>query len=142
MQLAGLCHAAYGTDGFPVALLELPQRPALAEIIDAEAEALVYLYGSADRAQVHPQLDQDTVEVLDRFTQARNTPRRASLRAFVEITAANELDVVRHNLAIAAEHGPALRQLFTRACRHLSAGARRAWAEQEDRPGAAPSSRQ
>ena len=51
----------------------------------------------------------------------------------MEITAANELDVVWHNPAIAAEHAPALRQLLTRAQRHLSAGARQAWVEQENR---------
>lgn len=41
VQLAGLCHAGYGTDGFPVALFELPERPALAEVVGAKAEALV-----------------------------------------------------------------------------------------------------
>lgn len=60
----------------------------------------------------------------------------------MEITAANELDVVWHNPAIAAEHAPALRQLLTRAQRHLSAGARQAWVEQENPPEAAPRSRQ
>lgn len=36
VQLAGLCHAAYGTDGFAVALLALNERPVLAEAIGRE----------------------------------------------------------------------------------------------------------
>jgi hypothetical protein len=82
------------------------------------------------------------VEFLDRFTGLRGTPSAASLRAFMEITAANELDVVRHNPALAAQHGPALRKLLARASRHLSTEARRAWAEQEDLPETASSPRQ
>ncbi len=58
VQLAGLCHAAYGTDGFPVSLLDLDQRGTLREAIGMQAEELVYLYASCDRGQVYPQLDQ------------------------------------------------------------------------------------
>jgi len=46
VQLAGMCHACYGTDRFDVALLELAERPLLANAIGEEAEALVYLYAS------------------------------------------------------------------------------------------------
>lgn len=127
VQLAGLCHAVYGTDGFAVTLLDLSQRPELVEIIGAESEGLVYLYGSCDRSRVYPQLDQAVVEFTDRFTGLSGTPDERSLRAFAEITAANELDVVRHSPALAAEHGPALKRLFVRADRHLSPSARKAW---------------
>ncbi|MFD5480639.1 DUF6817 domain-containing protein [Streptomyces hawaiiensis] len=44
LQLAGLCHAFYGTDGFPDAPLPLDRRGELAAAVGAEAEALVYLY--------------------------------------------------------------------------------------------------
>lgn len=129
VQLAGLCHACYGTDGFPVALLDTTQRPRLGGVIGAEAEALVYLYGSCDRARTYPRLGSPVVELQDRFTGLSTVPDHESLRAFVEITAANELDVIRHNQMIATEHGPALDQLFTRAHRVLSPSARQAWAE-------------
>src|SRR6187402_1376811 len=33
LVLAGLCHAAYGTHGFPTALLELSRRDVLRELI-------------------------------------------------------------------------------------------------------------
>ena len=105
VQLAGLCHAAYGTDGFPVSLLDLEQRGTLRNAIGMQAEELVYLYAGCDRGQVYPQLDQAAACFDDRFTGLRTQPDRKSLRAFVEITAANELDVVRNSSALAAEHG-------------------------------------
>jgi len=76
---------------------------------------------------VYPQLDRAVVDFVDRFTGLRSRPGMKSLRAFAEITAANELDVVRHNPALAVEHGPALQRLFVRAARHLSRSARAAW---------------
>ena len=44
LRAAGLCHACYGTDGFPRPLLGPDERPLLAETIGTEAERLVYLY--------------------------------------------------------------------------------------------------
>ncbi len=116
-----------GTDGFPVSLLDLDQRGTLRKAIGMHAEELVYLYASCDRGKVYPQLDQAAVYFHDRFTGLRTRPDRKSLRAFVEITAANELDVVGNNSALAAEHGAALQRLFVRASRHLSPSAQQAW---------------
>jgi hypothetical protein len=123
----GLCHACYGTDGFAGALLKVPERPRLVDVIGVEAEALVYLYGSCDRAHVYPQLDHALVEFKDRFTGVSTKPHQESLRAFAEITAANELDVVHNNPVIAAEHGAALQSLFLRARSLLSPAALEAW---------------
>lgn len=131
VQLAGLCHAAYGTDGFATALFSLDERAVLVDAIGAPAEALVYLYGSCDRDQVYPQLAASTVTFADRFTGTTHTPGPHAVAAFTEITAANELDVLRHNVDFAARHGPALADLFERAAAHLSAGARRAWASRQ-----------
>ncbi len=39
--LAGLAHAAYGTDGFPVALLDWADRDPLRDLVGDAAEALV-----------------------------------------------------------------------------------------------------
>lgn len=125
VRAAGLCHAAYGTDGFDQALLDLAERPALAGLIGARAEGLVHLYASCDRSAVYPQLGQDRpVAFRDRFTGAEHTPADADLRALMEITAANELDLVQHNPELAARYGPALARLFTRANALLSAPAR------------------
>lgn len=109
VQLAGLCHAAYGTDCFGHRLLDLADRAALAEVIGAPAEALVYLYASCDRAATYPAL-----RFADRFTGRPVDPSDAELRAFIMITAANEIDVARHNADIRAEHGAALHAFFAR----------------------------
>lgn len=127
VRLAGLCHATYGTDGFGTALLDPTERHRLVAAIGGEAEELVYLYGSCDRAAVYPRLGEPTVPFADRFTGATTVPPAALVRGFAEITAANELDVVRHNADIAAEHGDALRQLVRRAAPHLSPAATEAW---------------
>jgi hypothetical protein len=130
LQAAGLCHACYGTDGFPQALLTLDERPILAALIGDHAESLVYLYGSCDRNAVYPVLGQPgPVPFRDRFTGRTHTPPELDLRAFAELTAANELDVIRHNPAIAAQHGAALQQLFTRARLRLSDAAWQAWSQ-------------
>ena len=127
LQLAGLCHAMYGTDGFPVTLLPPDQRPLLEAAIGAETECIVYLYGSCTRSSAYPQLAQSAAEIVDRFSGRRRVVEGAELRAFVEISAANELDVVQHSQVIAGQHGDGLRRPFMRAQPHLSPSARAAW---------------
>lgn len=109
IQLAGMCHAAYGTDGFAKSLTGLTDRAVLADLIGERAEALVYLYGSCDRAVTYPRLGTDPRPAFrDRFTWLDVDPPTEDLRAFLEITAANELDVFEHNKDLAARHGPGL----------------------------------
>src|SRR5262249_33902341 len=127
VQLAGLCHAVDGTDGFGVAARALNERPVLAEASRPEAEGLVYLYASCDREQTYPELTQPVVTFTDRFNGNRHSPSASDLRAFMEITAANELDVVRHNPELASQHGLGLAALFENARQHLSGPARHAW---------------
>lgn len=123
VQSAGLCHAMYGTDGFGQSLMDLADRPKLVDLIGDRAEALVYFYASCDRAFVYPRLDALPVVFRDRFTGREFEPSESDLRAFLEITAANELDVMTHNAALAAQHGAALHGLFARTRRYLSAAA-------------------
>ncbi|GJF26815.1 MULTISPECIES: DUF6817 domain-containing protein [Streptomyces] len=125
LQAAGLCHAMYGTDGFDHALMGTDERTLLAELIGERAEALVFLYASCDRAVVYPRLASGRPVVFrDRFTDREHTPSPPDVRAFVEITAANELDVLAHNPDLAERHGPALHRLFTRSQELLSTPAR------------------
>jgi hypothetical protein len=127
VQVAALCHAAYGTDGFAHPLLDVADRNTLTALIGPDAEALVYLYGSCDRSAVYAHLgDADPVPFRDRFTGEVHSPAPASLRAFVEITTANELDVLAHDAAVAAKYGTALHALFARARRRMSEPAWRA----------------
>jgi hypothetical protein len=134
LQAAGLCHAAYGTDGYASALLGLDERPVLRDLIGARAESLVYLYASCDRAAVYPRLGNDgPVPFLNRFSGATRTPPEREIRAFAELTAANELDVVRHHPVVAAEYGPGLLWLFAATRPRLSDAAWLAWSQQPGR---------
>jgi hypothetical protein len=128
LQTAGLCHAFYGTDGFGQALLTVDERPVLRALAGARVESLVYLYGSCDRAAVYPFLaGSGPVRFRDRFTGGTHTPPERDIRAFTELTAANELDVMRHSDAMAARYGASLRQLVAGAAPWLTDTARHAW---------------
>lgn len=94
VSIAGLCHAAYGTDGFPTALITLEDRDVLSGAAGADVEALVYLYASCDRGFVYPRLSVgDRIEFRDRFTGRTFLPTKSELRDFVDLTLANESDV-------------------------------------------------
>lgn len=122
--LAGLCHAVYGTDGFPTALTPPGERGELAEVIGVAAEKIVYLYGSCDRGATYPLfVGAGPVAFHDRFTGAVREAEDAQVRAFVEISAANELDVVPHSENFEPHYGSALLELFTRARHWLSPAA-------------------
>ncbi|WP_157249162.1 DUF6817 domain-containing protein [Nonomuraea typhae] len=108
VRQAGLTHAAYGTDGFPAALLGLHERHRLSTAIGQEAEALVYLYASCDRAYTYRRLPR----FRDRFTGQVVTPSRRALRAFMDITVANELDLLAHSPDLRQRHGEQLRAWF------------------------------
>lgn len=126
VQLAGLCHAAYGTAGFDRPLLDLAERQVLVDAIGPAAEAHVHLYASCDRDRVYPRLADATVVWHDRFTGERRAVPDAALRAFAAITAANELDVLAHNDELAARYGPAIRDLLDRCDGLLPPAARAA----------------
>ncbi|MGV9247729.1 DUF6817 domain-containing protein [Streptomyces sp. NPDC003710] len=124
VQVAGLCHASYGTAGFDQALLGTSERAVLAELIGERSEELVHLYAGCDRGVVYPRLaGVRPVVFRDRFTGAEHTPPEPDARAFLEITAANELDVLTHNTELAERYGPDLYRLFSGARDLLSAAA-------------------
>lgn len=93
---AGLWHAAYGTDGFPRALVGLDERHLVTATIGEEAEAQVYLYASCDRSATYPGLGDPIVTFTDRFSGAAGGLPRERLRTFAAVTVANELDIVDH----------------------------------------------
>jgi pimeloyl-ACP methyl ester carboxylesterase len=127
VQIVGLCHACYGTDGFDHAMVDVADRQTLVKLIGPTAEALVYLYCSCDRAAVYPLLaGGGPVAFRDRFTGRVHSPSQHEIRGFIEITAANELDALAHNHALLAEHGADLSTLFAGARDRLSDAAWRA----------------
>ncbi|MER7179737.1 DUF6817 domain-containing protein [Streptomyces hyaluromycini] len=114
LQLAGLCHAFYGTDGFPTALLPLDRRTELVAVIGAEAEAIVYLYASCDRKATYPALANPDAAFRDRFTGQARFPEPRLRRDFAELSAANELDLARVDPSFREKWGAQLLALFTR----------------------------
>lgn len=114
LRLAGLCHAFYGTDGFPEGLLPLDRRDVLVEAIGARAEELVHFYASCDRKGSYAGMAQEDGVFRDRFAGETSTPDRRRRADFAELTAANELDLAVRNPDFRAEWGGPLLRLFTR----------------------------
>jgi len=113
LQLAGLTHAVYGTDGFARSLLAWSDRDSLQSVVGRTAEALVYLYGACDRTRTWPSLA-DTATVHDRFTGRPERMSVSQLVPFVDLSIVNELDVIEQNPAMLEKHGDYFGDLFTR----------------------------
>ncbi|PGH45865.1 hypothetical protein COO58_16580 [Micromonospora sp. WMMA1996] len=111
VQAAGLTHAAYGTDGFDLALLDRADRAVLRDLVGPGAEELVHLYGGCDRSRSWRALA-ETGQVVDRFTGQVRTPAPDRLRALVDLSIVNELDVIEQDPGIAERHGAYFRDLF------------------------------
>ncbi|WP_430502906.1 DUF6817 domain-containing protein [Micromonospora trifolii] len=113
LQLAGLTHAVYGTDGFPRGLLHWSDRDSLRSVVGTAAETLVYLYGACDRDRTWLSLT-DTTTVYDRFIGQPWRLDASQLVAFVDLSIVNELDVIEQNPAMLTDHGTYFNELFTR----------------------------
>lgn len=108
VQSAGLTHAAYGTDGFDLALVFWQDRITVSDLVGPEAEELVYLYGACDRSASWPDLAA-THRVTDRFTGGVTRLADWQVTAFVDLSVVNELDVLAHDPALLVAH----REYFT-----------------------------
>ncbi len=112
--LAGLAHAAYGTDGFPTHLFDWQtERPVLEAVIGPEAELIVYRYGACERETTWRDLAEHHT-VTDRFTGTSEELSVAELRDFIDLTIVNELDVLDHAPALAPKLRPFLRDQIPR----------------------------
>jgi hypothetical protein len=128
LVLAGLCHAVYGTDGFPIALRALDQRSEVAGVVGAEAEFLIYQYASCDRRLVLSRLGREgPVPFCDRFTGEILLTDPFRLSDFLELTFANELDLVSHSPSFAVKNGAAIADAFNRCTQYVSSTAGRAF---------------
>jgi hypothetical protein len=128
LQAAGFCHACYGTDGFAMGMLALTERRVLTETIGPKAEAIVYLYASCDRQAVYPRLSPSSpVLFTDRFTGATRSLSDNSAKAWLELTAANELDLVLANPEAGSRWAPEFYRLLWAGRRWLSDSALGAW---------------
>src|SRR5579864_4661174 len=50
LEIAGLCHAVYGTDGFSTSIVDVADRESVLAVVGSKSESIIYLYASADRA--------------------------------------------------------------------------------------------
>jgi hypothetical protein len=128
VRLAGLCHAVYGTDGFPHPLVSLEERDRVATTIGTAAEAAVYLYAACDRARTQSNLGTSPLVLVDRFTGGERPLDQEEARTFALVTIANELDVVRH-AGLPPEVLSAIRALFGALSLHAPEPAE--WAREE-----------
>lgn len=124
---AGLGHAVYGTDGFPVALLTLEGRAQITALLGAPAEAIVYTYCASDRAVTwKAPADGSEVPYRNRFTGETRALSATEASEYWTLSAANELDLVERAQS-AAMVLPALERnmaFLPEAGRHAVAAAR------------------
>ena len=111
VRLAGLTHAAYGTDGFAVNLLDVADRAILRELVGARAEEQVYRYAGCDRGRTWRALA-ETQTIRSRFTGHVEAPTKDELRAFTDLSIVNELDVAERDAEIAQKYGDYFRGVF------------------------------
>jgi hypothetical protein len=111
VQLAGLAHAVYGTDGFDRTLLDVADRAVLRELVGERAEALIHLYGACDRSRTWRALP-DTLQVWDRFTGGAHVLTSEQGGPFTDLSVVNELDLAEQDSTFVARHGDYFRELF------------------------------
>ncbi|GAA1401713.1 DUF6817 domain-containing protein [Catellatospora coxensis] len=111
VALAGLAHAAYGTDGFDTALLTLDERPLLRAAVGDKAEQLVHRYAACLRKATWRPLAQ-TRQLHDRFDGTVYTLTAAELRPLVDLSIVNELDLCEQSPDFAARYGGYFREVF------------------------------
>jgi len=120
LVVAGLCHAVYGTDGFPLPLVDIADRARVVAAIGVDAESVVWTYGASDRTVSWPPNDEPASRAYrDRFTGVTRTLSTADARDYWELTTANELDLWRR-----IPDGAAVVEILGRADAFLSAAAR------------------
>jgi hypothetical protein len=135
---AGRLHAAYGTEGFRTPIAGAPDKSAVDAVVGPEAEALIRLYCQCDRERSYATWTSEAPVVFDRHTGAVIRLGGAERTMLIELTVANELDVLSHSKEIAARYGAELRELFTKWRDFLSDGANAACRDHESFVGADP----
>lgn len=111
VALAGLAHAAYGTDGFDTALLTLDERPLLRAAAGEQAEQLVHRYAACLRKATWRPLAR-TRQLHHRFDGTVETLTAEQLRPLVDLSIVNELDLCEQSPEVAARYGGYFREVF------------------------------
>jgi len=120
--LAGLCHAVYGTEGFPQSILDVSERGVLQDVIGPAAEGLVYFYGSSERNSFCPTVTLGPVRFRDRFTGTVFEPDETMLRDCLELMLANDVEISRREERFRSYTLPYNSELFIRCKDYVSDG--------------------
>lgn len=155
LAVAGLLHTAYGTMGFPLAFHTPDARETFAAIVGPRVESLVYFYGSCDRAFLYPQLERLAdgsrrtlrnriadvlaccvgrrrrmdVQFRDRFDDRTYRADAAMTTEFLELTFANEMEIVCRTVSLDDSVRQRWARLFRPVLPLLSPGARVAFGD-------------
>jgi Domain of unknown function (DUF6817) len=112
---AGLYHAVYGTFAFESSLVDLKKRERIAVLIGPEAERIVYYYGACDRDYFYPRIGRlDEPNFLNRFTGQFENISKQMVGDLLELTLANELEIIKKDDAFLAERRVKYESLFDR----------------------------
>lgn len=109
---AARLHAGYGTDGFAVAIASTSSRAEVVSVVGAASEALIDLYCVCDRKASYGSWATKTPVVVERDGCDTRPIAKDTCRALIEMTVANELDVMTHDAGLASHYGPALLAQF------------------------------
>jgi pimeloyl-ACP methyl ester carboxylesterase len=123
---AGRLHAAYGTDGFLPSLATGTARAKVEAVVGSDAETVIDSYCRCDRDRSYPTWHTDAPVMNDRHTGEWEPLSNDMRLALMELTVANELDVLEHDPAMAARFGAALLRLFALWRPFLTDGAKAA----------------
>ena len=120
---AGHLHAAYGTDGFDVSIAEPTGQSDLIDLVGKEAEELISLYCRCNRIASYSSWSSDRPSVIDRESGDAFSLNDTQRKALINITIANEIDVLTHDSNLMKQHGKNLAELFGRWREYLTSPA-------------------
>jgi len=119
--VAGLYHAVYGTAAFDKSLISISKRDQIAEIIGPEVERIVYYYGACDRDTLYLQIGRtEEIRYRNRFTGGTEILTQAMLSDLLELTLANELEIVSRDRAFMEKQRSRYDALFARFKKYVS----------------------
>jgi hypothetical protein len=96
--IAGLFHAVYTTDGYAHQLADLEHRDNIIKLIGAEAENIVYYYAACDRDYFYARIGRDKdFSYRNRFNDEESSLNPQLFCDLLELTIANEIEIVSNN---------------------------------------------
>jgi hypothetical protein len=113
--IAGLYHATYSTDGYSQQLIDINQRDRIIHLIGADAENIVYYYAACDRDYFYSKIGRSKdFSYHNRFTDEKSCLELQLFCDLLELTLANEIEIVSNNRSFKEQHRAWYIDLFNR----------------------------